>query len=425
MVVLKVFGGALLVYAVLPTLLARVLGIGAIKKGPRGHREVFLTFDDGPDAMYTPQVLQILARHNIKAIFFVTGHNAKANPQLIKEIARAGHTIGIHGYKHKFAWLMGPQATKHDVQATSQLVYQLTGQSPTLYRPPWGVFNLVNYFFFGFSKQRTILWSFMCWDWTKNCTAQSITNIVRRRLKDGAVMILHDSAGPVGASHQAPKSVVEALPLIIDEVKAQNYQFGTPDTLQAWAQLSYIKRILIGGWQLWERCFAKLARVKPLTGHSAFRLAVRKYRGQPLHLDDGVVIQPGDLLAELHFDNALLLKITSQSSGPEQAGLTLLRHVKESLPMLAKVLSSDPSYRQIKGVAGITLINRGGNSFGFNSFELTPRIFKLLTTWYQRWLIIVFHPRGLRHLWQHRAKMVPKLLVISREQLIARYQVKS
>lgn len=424
-IILKIFSLGVLLYGVVPTLLARLLGIGAIKKGPKGHREVFLTFDDGPDAVYTPQVLDILQQHNLKAIFFVTGHNAQANPHLIKEIARAGHTIGIHGHQHLLAWLMSPITTKDDINSTTQLIYKLTGQAPTLYRPPWGVFNLVNYFAFLFTKQRSVLWAFMCWDWTNGCTAESITNIVRRRLKSGAVMVLHDSAGPVGASHQAPKAVVEALPLIIAEVKARNYHFGTPGVLEAWSRLNYVKRTTIRCWQVWEQCFATFAGVKPLSADSAFKMAVRKYRGKSLKLMDGTVVQSGDLLGELHFDNTLLLKITSQSTGPEQAGLTLLRHVKKSLPLLAEVLSKDPVYRQLKAVAGITLINRGGDFLGFNSFDLSPRIFKLVTTCYQRWLLVVFHPRGLSHLWQHRTKMVPKLLVMSKEQLISRYQIKS
>lgn len=424
-IVVKVVGLGILLYTLVPTLLARLLGIGAIKKGPQGHREVFLTFDDGPDAVYTPQVLEILQRHQLKAIFFVTGHNAQSNPLLIKKISQAGHTIGIHSHQHQLAWFMSPLTTMRDITGTTQLIYQLTGQSPMLYRPPWGVFNLVNYFAFLFTKQRAILWTFMCWDWTDGCTADSIANIVRRRLKSGAVMVLHDSAGPVGASHQAPKALVEALPLIIAEIKQRNYRFGTPDVLAAWAQLNYIKRTTIRCWQIWEKCFATLAGVKQLSTDSAFKLAVRKYRGKSLKLHDGTVVQSGDLLGEIHFDNTLLLKITSQSTGPEQAGLTLLRHVKKSLPLLAEVLSTDPNYRHIKAVIGITLINRGGDFFGFNSFELSPRIFKLVTTWYQRWLLIVFHPRGLSHLWQHRSKMVPKLLVMSKEQLIARYQVKS
>ena len=410
-------------YMLLPTLLIRIFSIGGVQRAQNGRKEVFLTFDDGPDAVYTPQVLEILRRHGIKAVFFVTGHNAKKHPDIIKTMVQEGHEVGIHGMNHRFSWFIDPLTTLKDIKQANDVVEQITGKRPAFYRAPWGVFNIVNYFNFLINKQHSLLWTFMCWDWTKTCSAQSIAGLVRRRIKNGSIIILHDCSGPVGSSSSAPQAVINALPLIIKDIKQQGYRFGKPNTLNAWCTLGFGKRAAIVLWDFWERCFAKIAGVKPITTKmdSVFKLAVRKYRGKSLTLPDGTVLKTGDLLGELHFDNDLLLKISTQSKNPEKIGISLLRQVKNSLPDLAKTLQTDPAYRQIKAVYGITMIYRGANFLGFGIYDLYPAFFKIITTYYQRWLMIIFHPQGFSHLFKHRSKMIPKMLVISKNDLLRRY----
>lgn len=413
----------LFIYAVLPTILTRLLSLGAVQRGPKGHKEVFFTFDDGPDPVHTPQVLTVLKQHQITATFFVTGHNAQQNIDIIKQIIADGHQIGIHGWQHRLAWLMSPLATISDIKSVSDLIKDIGNQAPILYRPPWGVYNIVNYFTFLITGHRSVLWTFMSWDWTKSCTAEGITKLVSGRLKSGAILVLHDSSGPVGSCSDAPKAVVNALPMIIKEIQQKGYRIGSAETLLAWSRLGYGKRTTIFWWDLWERCFAWLAGVKPISNavDATFKLAVRKHHGQPITLPDGTVLSPGDLIGELHFDNNLLFKLTSQSPHLEQASIKLLRHVKDSLPQVAEVLTTDPRYSDIKAIAGITMINRGAKFFGFGTYDIEPRIFRHATTWYQRWLLVVFHPNGLAHLLKHRSKMVPKMIAISKAELIRRY----
>ncbi|MEG6616410.1 polysaccharide deacetylase family protein [Peptococcaceae bacterium 1198_IL3148] len=427
MFVIKVSLIILFIYTLLPTILTRLFSLGAVQRGPRGHKEIFFTFDDGPDPIHTPQVLAVLKRHRITATFFVTGHNAQQHPEVIKQIIAAGHKIGIHSCQHRLAWLMTPWATIKDIDIATTLVKNVTAQAPVLYRPPWGVFNIVNFFTFLITGHRSVLWTFMGWDWTKNCTAEGITKLVSGRLKSGAILVLHDSAGPVGSSARAPQVLVKALPMIIEEIKQQGYRIGSAETLHAWSHLGYGKRTTIFWWELWERCFAWLAGVKPINGavDATFKLAVRKHHGQPITLPDGTMLNPGDLMGELHFDNNLLLKLTSQSPHLEQVGIKLLRHVKDSLPLVAEALTTDPRYRNIKAVAGITMINRGARFFGFGTYDIYPKIFRLATTWYQRWLLVVFHPQGVSHLLKHRSKMVPKMIAISKAELLRRYQNQS
>ncbi|MBO8137959.1 MAG: polysaccharide deacetylase family protein [Desulfotomaculum sp.] len=414
---------AIAVYNLLPTMLIRIFSIGGIQRLPRVKKEVFITFDDGPDPVYTPKVLDILKQNNIKAAFFVTGKNVQENINIIKRMVDEGHIIGIHGMKHQPAWLMDPFSTVKEVRSAAKLVYTVTGKQPVLYRAPWGLYNLVNFLTPWITGHFSVLWTFMCWDWTNRCTASSIAGYVKRRLRSGAIIVLHDSASAFCSCKNAPKEVVKALPLIINEIKQQGYRFGSPKTVESWARLGSCKRITIGIWGVWEKLFAFFAGIKPLAEHSetAFSLALRRYRGKPLSLPDGTLIKPGDLLGELHFDNHLLLNITSQAPGPERVAASLLRSVKKSLPQVAAVLARDPKYRQVKAVYGITMIHRGAGFLGFSIYDIYPAFLRILTTWYQRWLLIVFHPNGLSHFIKHRTKMVPKMLFMSRKQLIQLY----
>ncbi|MTI81427.1 MAG: polysaccharide deacetylase family protein [Firmicutes bacterium] len=414
---------ALFIYTILPTILIRLFSIGGIQTGPRGHREVYLTFDDGPDPVHTPQVLDILKQHNIKATFFVTGVNALKNINIIKTFVHEGHNIGIHGMNHSFSWFASPTATVKNIKSAADTIHNATGKATVLFRAPWGLYNLVNYFSFIITGHHSVLWSFMSWDWTKNCNEQRITNCIRSKLKNGAIIVLHDSAGPVCSNSAAPKQMIKALPKIIKEIYDQGYKIGDPVKLETWSQLGWYKRATVGLWSLWERFFAYAAGVKPLTEavDSAFSLAVRKYRGKPLNLPDGTLIKPGDLMGELHFDNNLLLNITSQARAPERVATALLRNVRKSLPQVADALRSDPRYNQVKAVYGVTIIHRGAKFLGFNIFEIYPHLLRVITTWYQRWLLIVFHPNGFSHLIKHRSKMVPKMLVMSKDQLVQRY----
>src|SRR6476646_3328751 len=85
----------LAIYMFIPWVLTRIFGIGVFRKG-RVRREVALTFDDGPDPEYTPQLLDLLKKHNVKATFFVLGQKAELNPDIILRIHEEGHQIGIH-----------------------------------------------------------------------------------------------------------------------------------------------------------------------------------------------------------------------------------------------------------------------------------------------------------------------------------------
>jgi peptidoglycan/xylan/chitin deacetylase (PgdA/CDA1 family) len=117
-----------LAYAVAPTALIRFGRVGAFSRAPKGGGRVALTFDDGPDPVYTPQILEILKKYQVKACFFLVGSKARTNPELVRQIVKAGHEIGNHGLWHKPVWLLGPWSTARDINETNRIIEEFTGQ---------------------------------------------------------------------------------------------------------------------------------------------------------------------------------------------------------------------------------------------------------------------------------------------------------
>ena len=104
-------------------------------------QRVALTFDDGPNPASTPHFLQTLDHHGVQATFFLLGCMAERSPQLCRSIVAAGHEIAIHGWTHRNLLRRGPRRTYTDLARTRTLLTDLTGQTPTYFRPPYGVFS--------------------------------------------------------------------------------------------------------------------------------------------------------------------------------------------------------------------------------------------------------------------------------------------
>lgn len=112
-----------------------------VSRGKSGKQAVALTFDDGPDPVSTPELLRLLAKHGIKATFFVTGQKAAANPELIREMIHQGHAVGNHSYSHDiFIMFKGRQVLWREIEST-QNVLSAFGIRPLAFRPPVGITN--------------------------------------------------------------------------------------------------------------------------------------------------------------------------------------------------------------------------------------------------------------------------------------------
>lgn len=110
-----------------------------ICRGPSDKQVVALTFDDGPNPLSTPELLALLARHRVRATFFVNGHRVVQFPDLIRQIVSQGHTIGNHTYSHdNLIMLKSAQKLKGEIEKTQQVLHDL-GVRPLAFRPPVGV----------------------------------------------------------------------------------------------------------------------------------------------------------------------------------------------------------------------------------------------------------------------------------------------
>lgn len=160
---------------------------------PTKEKAYFLTFDDGPSEQ-TPAVLDVLQRHNAKAIFFIIGEKAEKNPQHVKQIVADGHKIGNHSYCHKGMFpLMSPKNVAADIAHCNQVLTEITGETPKLFRPPFGVTNPL--IASGLKKTgiefRTIGWDVRSFD-TMGGEVDKIVKKITGQLMPGSIVLLHD-----------------------------------------------------------------------------------------------------------------------------------------------------------------------------------------------------------------------------------------
>jgi len=210
------------IYTLLPWVVTRILGIGVFRKGGE-LREIALTFDDGPNPEYTPQLLDLLRRHRVKATFFVLGAKAARYPELIRRIHHEGHQIGLHNYEHKSNWLMMPWTVLRQVRSSAAQIEAITGEQPTFYRPPWGIFNLFDLVLL--KKEYTfVLWSVLAHDWRSRVGRNRLKSILQERITDGSVVLLHDCGETAGADIDAPLHMLRVLDSVLPELAARGFR---------------------------------------------------------------------------------------------------------------------------------------------------------------------------------------------------------
>ncbi|MFT4094585.1 MAG: glycosyltransferase [Niabella sp.] len=206
-----------------------------IKKFGQVHNQVLLTFDDGPDPVFTPRILDILKKENVPAAFFVVGINAENNLSLLKKIYKDGFEIGNHTFTHPNIAEVGKKRATTEIEATRLLIESTIGHSTVLFRPPYNAdaepTSYVELEPIAIGKRHSyyaIGESIDPEDWdTENPTykmnADTIYNRVIRQYEanpEKGVILLHDAGGPRQAT-------VDALPRIIEYFKKKNIQFIT------------------------------------------------------------------------------------------------------------------------------------------------------------------------------------------------------
>jgi peptidoglycan-N-acetylglucosamine deacetylase len=216
--------GAWLAYAWLPHLATPA----CTWCGPRRQRRIALTFDDGPDPAWTPRILATLARLGAHGTFFLVGERAVRAPQLVREMAAAGHEVANHSWSHKSLWFSSPARTGDEIGRAHELLAELSGQPPRHFRPPWGMVNAAMFPVLRRWRERCVFWSIQT-EGLRPQSAAAQTARLRHSAHAGAIVDLHDAEGLAGA----PARLLEALPEMVEGLRGEGYDLVTVSELLA------------------------------------------------------------------------------------------------------------------------------------------------------------------------------------------------
>lgn len=182
---------------------------------------VALTFDDGPHPDDTPAILEILQRTGVRATFFMIGELARTHPDLVRQVARAGHETGVHSDTHPWWFsLAGPARLRREVQEATKTLQELVGRRQRFFRPPMGHKNFFLPGELAAADLQMATWSARSYD-TLGRAPEKIRDLILARATPGGIILLHE-----GVKREAgrPSPTVVALPAIIEGLRARHLE---------------------------------------------------------------------------------------------------------------------------------------------------------------------------------------------------------
>ena len=196
----------------------------------RGSKQLALTYDDGPNDPHTLRLLEVLAKHNVKATFFLIGRYVRQRSEIARELAAAGHTAGNHTSSHALLTLKGQAEIRRQLSDCRAALSDAIGEHSNLFRPPFGgrrpaVLRIARQL-----HLEPIMWSVTGYDWDAPL-AEIIERKVTRQIRGGDVILLHDGDHrQMGADRS---QTVLATDRLIDRYKTEGYEFVTiPEMMQ-------------------------------------------------------------------------------------------------------------------------------------------------------------------------------------------------
>lgn len=188
-----------------------------VQEKKQEKKQVAITFDDGPDPVYTPELLTGLKERNVKATFFLLGKQVEQYPDIVKQMYEEGHVIGCHSYEHVDLSQLSEEDACAQVKQICDLIYGITGERPSFVRPPYGEWlSCLDEDF----CMIPVLWDVDPLDWATG-DARLVTNRVLEDVEEYDIILMHD----------ASESSVEAALGIIDVLQGDGYEFVTVDEL--------------------------------------------------------------------------------------------------------------------------------------------------------------------------------------------------
>ncbi len=181
--------------------------------------EIALTFDDGPNPYYSPQILAILQHYGVKATFFDVGYLVADYPNTVRQEYNQGNIVGNHSWSHPEMTLLSAQAILSQLTSTTRAIQAVIGVRPTFFRPPYGALNSIVLAQAKYLGYTTVMWDGSAEDWIVPGVSV-IANRILSYAHNGAILLLHDGGGNRAQT-------VAALPIIITTLKNRGFKFVT------------------------------------------------------------------------------------------------------------------------------------------------------------------------------------------------------
>jgi peptidoglycan/xylan/chitin deacetylase (PgdA/CDA1 family) len=190
-------------------------------KGRPKSKLVALTFDDGPCAPNTEQILDVLKSEKVKATFFLIGKEIERYPGIVRRIYDEGHEIGIHSYTHADFSKISLKNIREEIEKTRLAIKNAIGFSPAIFRSPAGAINLKLLWYAMFNNIKLVQWSMDVSDSFISSEKVLLTRFDNLLLQRGDIILLHDDSA----------NTVNALPQIISKIKEKGFSFATISSL--------------------------------------------------------------------------------------------------------------------------------------------------------------------------------------------------
>lgn len=192
--------------------------------GNKDKNYVYLTFDEGYEAGYTPSLLETLKKNDVKATFFITAHYLNTQPDLVKQMIEEGHIVGNHTVNHKSMPTLSDEKVATEVMDLHKAIYEKFGYEMKYIRPPMGEFSQRTLSITNSLGYRNVMWSFAYQDWDEKNQPDETSS--KKKILDnvhnGEIMLLHGNS----------KTNTNLLDTIIKEIKNMGYEFKSLDEFE-------------------------------------------------------------------------------------------------------------------------------------------------------------------------------------------------
>lgn len=199
---------------------------GTIYRENISEKVVALTFDDGPSPQWTPKILDVLKKENVKATFFMLGKHVKQYPDIARRVAQEGHEIENHSYSHHVLLYYKPDELENEIKSCEKIIKDAAGQTTHYFRPPKAWVSAAEKKKIKEMGYGVVLWSLNSKDWV-TFDDKYIVKYLLHHIRPGDIILFHDSGGAFSTEGGDRQETVLAVERLIERLKERGYSFVT------------------------------------------------------------------------------------------------------------------------------------------------------------------------------------------------------